>query len=288
MNENEIYPEDAPDAIDLTDSADDVEGHGLKEVAAGLGAAAVLAGGAAGATHLAGSSLSVHPSSNSPGISVTVDDPLATANHLTDNAIAGAQHQRDAAENLAINQVGKTDQRIADVKADALGAVKGAAALADATTSWAGDVTKASTKLATTEVKAADTLAMKQATHATSTATTVADKQVSNTATTAGSTVRDVDRKVATILSVVTTTAADGVHTAKITLNAVDAGAGANTSSAGGWVLVKAGDTVLAQVQMHGGTATASWTMPLTGGHTISISYTGDNVFAPSARAMAL
>ncbi|MCU1600871.1 MAG: hypothetical protein JWO22_1580 [Frankiales bacterium] len=42
MNDNDIYPEDP------TIDRDDVEGHGLQELAAGLGAAAVLAGGAAG------------------------------------------------------------------------------------------------------------------------------------------------------------------------------------------------------------------------------------------------
>ena len=282
MNENEIYPEDPTDATDLNDTFDDVEGHGLKEVAAGLGAAAVLAGGAAGATHLASSSVSVHPSSGGSGISVTVNDPLATANQLTDNAITAAQHQRDGAENLAIDQVGKTGQRVATVKADAAGALQAAGKLANSTTAWAGDVTQATKTLANAEVKGAGTLAA----HETSTATTVADRQVTSTATTAGSTVRDVDRKVATILSVVTTTAADGVHTAKITLNAVDAGAGANTSSAGGWVLVKAGDLVLAQVQMNGGTATATFNLPIGGGHDLSVSYTGDNVFAPSARAI--
>ena len=63
MNENDIYPEDP------TVELDDVEGHGLKEVAAGLGAAAVLACGAAGATQLASSSISVHPSGSGSGIS---------------------------------------------------------------------------------------------------------------------------------------------------------------------------------------------------------------------------
>jgi hypothetical protein len=282
MNENEIYPEDPTDTTDLNDSFDDVEGHGLKEVAAGLGAAAVLAGGAAGATHLASSTVGVHPSSGGSGITVTVNDPLATANQLSDNAMSAAQHQRDGAENLALDQVAKTGQRVTQVKADALGAVKGATKIANATTAWAGDITQATKTLANAEVKGTGTLAA----HETSTATTVADKQVTSTTTTAGSTVRDVDRKVATILSVVTTTAADGVHTAKITLNAVDAGAGANTSTAGGWVLIKAGDLVLAQVQMNGGTATATFTLPLGSGHSVSVSYTGDNVFAPSARAI--
>ena len=285
MNETEIYPED-PTATEfndsLNDSLDDVEGHGLKEVAAGLGAAAVLAGGAAGATHLASSSIGVHPSSGGPGIAVTVNDPVGTANQLTDNAITAAQHQRDGAENLAVDQVGKTDQRVALVKAGAAGAVQGTTKLADSTTAWAGDVTQATKTLATAEVKATGTLAA----HEASTATTVADKQVASTTTTAGSTVRDVDRKVATILSVVTTTAADGVHTAKITLTAVDAGAGADTSTAGGWVLVKDGDVVLAQVQMTHGSASASFNLPVGSGHSVSVSYTGDNVFAPSARAI--
>ena len=51
------------------------------------------------------------------GVSVTVNDPIGTANHATDAAMAAAQHQRDGAENLALDQVGKTPQRITEVKA---------------------------------------------------------------------------------------------------------------------------------------------------------------------------
>jgi hypothetical protein len=278
MNENEIYPEDPIDTLD------DVEGHGLKEVAAGLGAAAVLAGGAAGATQLASSSVNVHPSSGGSGISVSVHDPIGTANQATDSTVTAAQHQRDAAEHLAVDQVGRTGDRVATVRADATGAVQGATTLANATTTWTGDVAHATETLATDEAGAARTLATDEA----SSATTLATKQVKTTTANVGATVRDVDRKVATILSVVTTTAADGVNTAKITLNAVDAGAGVNTTSAGGWVLVKAGDTVLAQVQVNGGSATASWTTPLSGGQSVSVSYTGDSVFAPSVRALTV
>ncbi|MFN2538430.1 MAG: hypothetical protein ABR549_09805 [Mycobacteriales bacterium] len=287
MNENEIYPEDPNDVTDI----DDVEGHGLKEVAAGLGAAAVLAGGAAGATQLASTSATVHPSTGGSSITVTVDDPLETADHITDNAISAIQHQRDAAESLAINQVAKTDQRIADVKAAAGSALNTADAIVDNTTAWASDVKQSVANTAGAEVRSVRGVAAAEVSSASTLAgkaTTLADKKVDAAKTTASSTVRDADRKVATILSVATTTAANGVHTAQITLNAVDAGAGASTNQAGGWVLVKAGDNVLAQVQMNGGTATATWTMPLVGGHSVQISYTGDNVFAPSLRAVTL
>src|SRR5688500_7096578 len=65
------------DTIDL----DDVEGHGLKEVAAGLGAAAVLAGGGAAAMQQTSSSLPNTPSR---------DNVVASVDQLGQNTWDGA------------------------------------------------------------------------------------------------------------------------------------------------------------------------------------------------------
>ena len=276
MNENEIYPEDPNEAID---SIDDVEGHGLKEVAAGLGAAAVLAGGAAGATQLASSSVSVHPSTNGSGVSVSVNDPIGTTNDLSDQSIVAAQHTRDGAEHMAINQVGMTPERVSGAKATAISGVDAAGNIIGNTTVWAGDVKQAATNLAVGEAQAVHGTA----TTGVSAATTIADNRIDSTTTTTGTAVREADRKLATLLSIVTTKAADGVTTATITLKALDANAGANTAQAGGWVLIKDGDKVLAQVQMNGGTATAKWKAPVVGSQTIQVSYTGDSSWAPTS-----
>ncbi len=284
MNENDIYPEDP------TLEIDDVEGHGLKEVAAGLGAAAVLAGGAAGATQLASSSLSVHPSSTTgPSISVQVGDPVGTADKAVDSSITGVQQTRDAALAKADAKVVRAQQVVDRAPGNVAGIVSDVRSDLSSTTAWAGDVKDAAKGAVKGEVHGASTMATSTTTTAGSTVdstTTTVDSKVDHTTTTAATTVRAADRKVATILSVTTTTALDGVHTAKVVLHAADDGVSASAGS--GWVLVKAGDQILAQVHMTDGTATASWTMPLVGGHSVSISYTGDNVFAPSLRTITL
>ena len=290
MNDSDIYPQDPQDAIDLVDDLDDVEGHGLKEVAAGLGAAAVLAGGAAGATQLASSSAQVHPSKGD--VSITVTDPVGTASQATHSALNATQTTADTAFDAAgkavdgsitaVHNAPGTASKLVDSTGKALGATVGTAtSTVKATEAWATgpvvDTAKGDVHSATTTVQGTKA-------HATSTA----DSAASSSVTTAGTAVRDVDRKTATILSVVTTTAADGVHTATVTLKAAQAGAGVDTNTAGGWVLVKAGDSVLAQVHLTNGTATASWKMPLVGGHAVTISYTGDNTFAASMRSITL
>lgn len=294
MNDPEIYPADPQATIDLAEDLDDVEGHGLKEVAAGLGAAAVLAGGAAGATQLASSSAQVHPSKGD--VSITVTDPVGTASQATHAALGAAQTTADTAFDAtgkaidgsitAVHNAPGTASRLVNQTLDSTGkavdkTVGTATSTVKATEDWATgpvvDTAKGDVHSATSTVQGTK-----------SSATATASSAASSSVTTAGTTVRDADRKLATILSVVTTTAADGVHTATVTLKAAQAGAGVDTSTAGGWVLVKAGDTVLAQVHLTNGTATASWKMPLVGGHAVTISYTGDNTFAASMRSVTL
>lgn len=281
MSDNDIYPEEPQDTVDLTE--DDVEGHGLKEVAAGLGAAAVLAGGAAGATALAGTHSDVHMSKGGPGISVQVQDPIGTAVQASDQAISDAQHLRDST-------IASTQRTAASTTSAVDRTVDSATGLADRTVDWTGDVAQAAGTAVKAEKAAVTKIAKTTATSVSNAVPTRAeiDQTVQQTAATAATTAHTADRKVATVLNVTTTTATGGVHTAVVTVRAVNAGAGVESSGAGGWVLVKAGDQVLAQVHMTGGSATASWTMPLVGGHAVTISYTGDSVFAPSLRAITL
>lgn len=252
---------------------DDVEGHGLREVAAGLGAAAVLAGGAgaAVASTSLGSSLPTVPPRGS--ISVTAEDPIGTADRATDQAVTSARAARDT----GIAKAGAT----ADT----------ATSTAVSTERSARDAAGTVADYAARDIEAATTIAGNAAGYAGGAAGAAVQSAVTaatTTAGTAGSTVRDTDRKVATVLSVVASGAQGSVNTVTASLKAVNAGAGVDVQGAGGWVLVKAGDAVLAQVRMEGGSATASWTVPLAGAHSVTLTYTGDDTFAPSLRTIAV
>lgn len=266
----------AEQTIDL----DDVEGHGLREVAAGLGAAAVLAGGGAGLAAAASTGPDVHPSLGHPTVTVSTTsgsvtvDPAGVTDRLTDQAVHEVRGVRDAALATATGTADRAAQAVSGTEASALRTAAG--------------TVRSATSLATSEVSSATRLATGTAQSAESTVhaatapvvTTVGDDVSSATAT--------ADRKVATVLQVVTTTTATGLHTATMTLQATSAGAGVDVLDATGWVLVKAGDQVLAQVQMNHGTAVASWTMPVAGGGALTVSYTGDSSFAPSLRTVTL
>jgi hypothetical protein len=297
MNDSDIYPTDPQDAIELTDEIDDVEGHGVKEVVAGLGVATVLAGGAAGAMQLTSAPLSVHPSGGD--VSITVADPIDTAASTAHSAFGTAQATTDAALQTSDQAIASglstvaaapatADRAVHDTATAVSTAVANAKATVQQTKDWATgpvvDGAKADVHAVATAADNAVRYATDTADSATSTVTSTAATTVGN----AGTTLRDVDRKIATILSVTTTTATNGVHTAVVTLKAATDGAGVQADTAGGWVLVKSGDLILAQVHMSGGTATATWTNAVTGHGSVSISYTGDNVFAASSRTIDL
>jgi hypothetical protein len=294
MNENDelltpVAEQDGAEMIDL----DDVEGHGLKEVAAGLGAAALLAGGgAAAAAASSGPSVSVHPSGVTISTGTVLSDPVGTADRTTDQAISDVRGVRDAAVTAAGNLAGQTLSRagstVASTEHTATQAIDATVGLAKADVAAAGQIAANATHWAASTTQATISPTMHTTQSTASSAVNTAGSTATAASNAASNTVREADRKVATVLSVVTSTTANGVHTATATLKAVNAGAGVDARSAGGWILVKAGDTVLAQVHLTGGTATASWTAPVVGGHSVTVSYTGDNIFAPSLRTIAL
>jgi hypothetical protein len=90
-------------------------------------------------------------------------------------------------------------------------------------------------------------------------------------------------RKVATVLSVVTKTTAEAERIVTALLKPVAAG---EPPAAGGWVLVTAGDEVLAQVHVRNGQATCSLPPEATG--QVMVSYTGDERLAPSQRTIEI
>src|SRR5689334_3787591 len=91
---------DGPVPDDITGELDDVEGHGLKEVAVGLGVAAAVAGGT-------GAALTAHgvnaPATRPATASISVDagtvigDPVGSVDSTTDWAVATTRAARDTA-----------------------------------------------------------------------------------------------------------------------------------------------------------------------------------------------
>ncbi|MDX6198608.1 MAG: hypothetical protein QOJ79_1759 [Actinomycetota bacterium] len=86
---------------------DDVEGHGLKEVAAGLGVAAVVVGGA-GASLVAHSSSADTATARVPSVSVNLDDPMGTVDRTTDWGVATTRAARDTALTTAVRTANDT------------------------------------------------------------------------------------------------------------------------------------------------------------------------------------
>lgn len=213
------------DVIDLGN--DDVEGHGLREVAAGIGAAAVLAGGGvAGAVTAATSDLSVHPSGLSTPVATAAQTAEAAVEQGKAQALDTAKADRATVKAIERYLLPRIDEGVRDAEAKP------------------GPAGRPVTNDVTDEV-----------------------------------------RKVATVLSVVTVPAQHGVRTAKALLTPVLPG----TREVTGWILVKAGDTVLAQVHVKDGQALATWTTPLHAASVpVVVTYTGDDLYAPAIRALDL
>ncbi len=93
----------------------------------------------------------------------------------------------------------------------------------------------------------------------------------------------DTGRKVATLLSVVTSSTDEAARIVTALLEPVGAG---QPAAAGGWILVTAGDTVLAQVHVLDGHAVCALPTEVAG--PVVVSYTGDERFAPSQRTIEL
>lgn len=122
---------------DLTTEIDDVEGHGLKEVAAGLGAAAVVVGGAGSALAMS-AHVAPTPSTGNTVASVSqtargvVDDPVGAVDRTTDWGITTARETRDGAMTTA----GTTVRGATDTANSALSTVR---STVDRTTTTAGN-----------------------------------------------------------------------------------------------------------------------------------------------------
>lgn len=277
MSDNEELLTTEMAGTDENIDIDDVEGHGLKEVAAGLGAAAVLAGGGAAAMQHTSTSLPNAPSRDHVVAAVdqlgqqTWDGTMSSAT----GALAAADETVEGASRTA-NAAARTADRVAD------GATATAGSLANATTKLAGSTEKAALDTARSSVKGA-----------TSTANATVDKaadvvegvSVSNVASTANKAVTSVNLagKTATVLKLTTTTTAGALTTVNAVLS--DTGATAGASQGTGWITFKVGDTVVGSVQVKGGQASITLNTNDVLGKTITATYSGDGVHASATNS---
>jgi hypothetical protein len=284
MSDNEdtlpAAEQDSSDDVQIID-LDDVEGHGMREVAAGLGAAAMIAGGVGAATAM---SVGVHPSTSGGGASVSASiDPIGTVDRATDWTIATSREVRDGALDTTMATASSADRtagRVSD------GALETAGAFVDA----AGTVTQAELKAAShlaTNVKDGTLATTRAVTHAATSTVKGTEVTASNVTT---STVTQATRKVATALTFTTSTVNATMTTISVTIANLNpqAGAGASMSDPGGWVSLQLGGSTIAQAQVYDGTATITVkTLDLTG-KSLNLAYSGDTLHASTARAFAL
>jgi hypothetical protein len=148
---------------DATDEIDDVEGHGLKEIAVGLGAAGIVATGAASAMAMSGPT---GPSVDrlAPIVVHTVDqaaheakawetDPMGRSDATTDAALATARGARATAVNTTLNTAANA---VTGATTAATGALDSATSAVDGVRGLAGTTATSATRTAQTTVANVD------------------------------------------------------------------------------------------------------------------------------------
>jgi hypothetical protein len=228
------------DLADLSD-AEDVEGHGLKEVAAGFSTAAVLATGAAGVAAISSQPITAGAQAGPVSVSAQADPSAAgsvadVAKHKAVAAVQGAAQ--------ALPKVILTLPSHDPVGPRATEAVAGARATALQTTSRTVSAahTAVVSTVATAEVKAATTLR---------------------------AVVSDVDTLVGTATDLV-----GGTRQAVVTV--LSDGATAHAGGSSGSVSLRDGSHVLATGVVRDGVATLSWNSSSGGHGTMTLTYSGD------------
>jgi hypothetical protein len=277
---------DEEQIIDL----DDVEGHGMREVAAGLGAAAVLAGTGTAAAAAVG----VHPSLPDLRSTPSVSHPVDQADRATDWAIDTSRAVRDGsidaassvaggAASLAGREVSATSHTAASV---AGGAVRTSGAVVDVTASIAAAEARAAAQTA----GQAETIALNTTRSTASGTMSTASSTTTNTTQAAGSTAAYAERKAATVLTLTTSTVNALETTIVATVANLNPEAGAGTSGMGstGWVTFSLGGENIASVQLSNGQATVTVKTASLAGKTLQAVYSGDTIHASSLRAMEL
>ena len=283
--------------IDLIDELDDVEGHGLKEVAAGLGVAAVVVGGAGVAQGLTNSAqhspMRVAPISTH--VNADLSDPIGTVDRVTDSALSEVRSARDTAMTTATTTA-------TGAQNTATGAATSAVSYTQAVAGAAQTVAQGAVTYAQGTAAAAETTAINAATTTIATAKTAVDGTVKDanatvagvtgyagrvvgaTETTVNQTVASAGQTVETTLKTANTVVGNAVTTV-VKITHLDAGAGVDASSATGWVRVSAGGVMLGEAHVSSGEATVHWVDP-TGDRTVTLTYSGDSLFPGSSVAL--
>lgn len=278
---------DDQDVIEL----DDVEGHGIREVAAGLGAAAVLAG----AGTAAAATIGVHPTLphvNAPVPSIS--DPVGSVDRSTDWAIDNAREARDGALGTAgataANSVSITGQEVSAAATTAGAVASGTEQVAGTMVDAAGNLTRAELKAASQVAGSAESAALTTARSTVAGAATLANSTTSSTMSTASSTTTDATRKAATVLQLTTSSVNALETTITATVENLNPEAGAGTSGMGstGWVTFSLGGETIASVQLTNGQATITVKTASLGGKVLQAVYSGSATSASSMLSMTL
>jgi hypothetical protein len=266
---------------------DDVEGHGMREVAAGLGAAAVLAGGGTAAAAAVG----VHPSlphlgSPTPSIS----NPIDSVDRTTDWAIGTSRDARDgaldSAATLASEATALAGHEVTTTSATASGIVAGTERTAGSVLDASGQLVRDEARTAGQAVGSTEATALQ----VTRGAVTTTNAVVSGASTMATSTTTDAVRKAATVLQLTTSTVNALETTIVATVETLDpqAGAGASGMGSDGWVTFSLGGENIASVQISDGQATITIKTASLGGKVLQAVYGGDSIHASSMRSLTL
>lgn len=275
---NATEPAGAIEDDNTTIDLDDVEGHGMREVAAGLGAAAVLAG----AGTAAAATIGVHPSlPNIKAPTPSISDPIGTVDRTTDR---GIQITRDARDD-ALDTAGRTAAGAAATAGQQVSATSATAARVGAgAQQTAGAFVDAGKRIADAEVKAAGeaTRAVVSGTQSTASSTTATAASTASGATT------DTVRKVATVLQLTLSTVNALETTVVATVENLNPEVGAGTSGMGstGWVTFSLGGENIASVQVSNGQASVTVKTASLGGKVLQAVYSGDALNASSMRTM--
>jgi hypothetical protein len=264
------------------EQVDDVEAHGLKEIAAGIAAVGAVSTG--GAAMAAMSGPSIPPA---PIVQQARDDVTTMAGHATGaaNTLAGdagraanntATNTVTAAHDVADPWVGFAQRTAADAQDTIDGTVAQSVGSIDRAVGDAGRLATSTANSAVSTVNATATTAQRTATKAVDTASAT----VRNTTATVD---RTAASAAATAMTVVRTVQDLANHW---TVNVGVAGAAAKaagslTNPSGTVTLTDSTGGVLASADIHDGNATLSFVTPA-GGGTFTLHYPGDGLFGPT------
>jgi hypothetical protein len=281
------------DAADVDDL--DVDGHGLKEIAAGLSTVAVLATGAAGLAQMTTNTHSANPGGSAGGISASVVTPAAQTdlvNQVKDGVTQAAQGGSTATQSAATSVTGAATttygqavDTVAPVVLDPIGSTDRAVdqTLTQARTLRDGAITTATTTATTTA--AAVSAASRDGQHQIDQQMAGGSHQVAQSETEAKAAVTAAITAVHGVTQAASS-AADQVRTTVVSLTHVTGGGSVDATTASGTVTIQDGDAILGTATVKDGQATIHWVEPATGGHTLVITYQGDAAHAPSSAAL--